>query len=68
MLSAVAVRAGEVEAAEWALDQAKAACDAQIAAALFSGLPAERVALAAGLCASALDGFIENQMPVPAAG
>ncbi|WP_150110027.1 hypothetical protein [Crystallibacter crystallopoietes] len=51
-LAAVTVRAGEVEAAEWTLDQAKAACNAQIAAALASGVPAETVAEAAGVCAA----------------
>ncbi|WP_262107379.1 hypothetical protein [Arthrobacter sp. Marseille-P9274] len=53
-LAAVTVRAGEVEAAEWALDQAKAACDAQITTALASGIPAETVAAAAGVCAAAV--------------
>ncbi len=45
-------RVGEVEAAEWALDQAKAACDVQIAAALAAGVPAAEVATAAGVGAS----------------
>jgi hypothetical protein len=49
LLSAVTARAGEVEAAEWALDQAKAARDGQIVAALFAGVPFERVAAAAGM-------------------
>ena len=53
LLAAVIARVGEVEAAEWALDQAKAACDVQIAAALAAGVPAEEVAAAAGICASA---------------
>jgi hypothetical protein len=48
LLAAVVTRVGEVEAAEWAFDQAKAACDAQIRAALESGVPADRVAEAAG--------------------
>ena len=66
-LAALTVRAGEVEAAEWALDQAKAACTAQIAAALASGIPAETVAAAAGVCACALDQPIENRTPTPQA-
>jgi len=53
-LAAVTVRAGEVEAAEWTLDQARAACNAQIAAALESGIPAETVAGVAGVCAEAV--------------
>lgn len=44
LLTAVVTRVGEVEAAEWALDQAKAARDAQISAALAAGVAAERVA------------------------
>ncbi|MDQ0819592.1 hypothetical protein QFZ79_001882 [Arthrobacter sp. V4I6] len=56
LLAAVVTRVGEVEAAEWALDQAKAAGDAQIRAALSSGVPADKVAEAAGTCASALAG------------
>ena len=44
LLAAVITRVGEVEAAEWALDQAKAACDVQIAAALAAGVAAEKVA------------------------
>lgn len=47
LLTAVITRVGEVEAAEWALDQAKAARDAQISAALSAGVAAERVAAAA---------------------
>jgi hypothetical protein len=54
LLAAVIARVGEVEAAEWALDQAKAACDVQITAALAAGVPAEEVAAAAGVGASAL--------------
>ncbi|NKX49435.1 hypothetical protein HER39_02330 [Arthrobacter deserti] len=64
LLAAVVARAGEVEAAEWALDQAKAACDAQIAAALSSGLPADKVAAAAGVCASVLT-QLTAQSPLP---
>ncbi len=62
LLSAVIARAGEVEAAEWALDQAKAACEVQIAAALASGVPAEKVVNAADVCGSALP------QPIPEAG
>lgn len=47
-LSALITRVGEVEAAEWALDQARAACDVQIAAALAAGVPAEKVVEVAG--------------------
>ncbi|WP_211882108.1 hypothetical protein [Pseudarthrobacter albicanus] len=54
LLAAVVTRVGEVEAAEWAFDQAKAARDVQINAALSSGVPAEKVAEAAGIRASAL--------------
>lgn len=46
LLAAVVTRIGEVEAAEWALDQAKAARDAQIPAALSAGVAAESVATA----------------------
>ena len=56
LLAAVVTRVGEVEAAEWALDQAKAACDTQIAAALSAGVAAEKVAEAAGIHVSALAG------------
>jgi hypothetical protein len=62
-LAAVVTRVGEVEAAEWALDQAKAACDVQIVAALSSGVPAERVAVAAGTCASALTELASDREP-----
>jgi hypothetical protein len=63
MLAAVACRAGEVEAAEWALDQAQASCHEQIVAALSSGLSPEQVAEAAGVCASAIAEIIEAQAP-----
>ncbi|MFF2244389.1 hypothetical protein ACFVTM_09450 [Arthrobacter sp. NPDC058130] len=66
LLAAVIARVGEVEAAEWALDQAKAACDVQIAAALAAGVPADKVATAAGVCASALPQVTTK--PVPVAG
>jgi hypothetical protein len=68
LLAAVISRVGEVEAAEWALDQAKAACDVQIAAALAAGVPAEEVATAAGVCASALPRVMPGPEPVSAAG
>lgn len=57
LLAAVVTRVGEVEAAEWALDQAKSACEVQIGAALSAGVPIEDVAEAAGVCASALAQF-----------
>jgi hypothetical protein len=47
LLVAVVTRAGEVEAAEWALDQAKAARDAQVRAALEAGISADTVEQAA---------------------
>ena len=61
-------RVGEVEAAEWALDQAKTACDVQIIAALSAGVPAEQVVAAAGELASALTGFVEDREPASAEG
>jgi hypothetical protein len=42
LLAEATARVGEVEAAEWALDQAKAACKTEIAATLATGVPAER--------------------------
>lgn len=72
LLAAVVTRAGEVEAAEWALDQAKAACQQQLAAALSAGVPIEKIAGAAGVCASALAGLVgdreREREPVPAGG
>ena len=68
LLAAVVTRVGEVEAAEWALDQAKAACDVQIIAALSAGVPAEQVVAAAGELASALTGFVEDREPASAEG
>ncbi|MFF2032014.1 hypothetical protein [Arthrobacter sp. NPDC058192] len=47
LLVAVVTRAGEVEAAEWALDQAKTARDTQVKAALEAGIPADTVERAA---------------------
>ena len=61
LLAAVVTSIGELEAAEWALDQAKAACDLQITAALASGLPVEEVAAATGLTASTLSTFAGEQ-------
>lgn len=68
LLAAVVTRVGEVEAAEWALDQARAACEAQVAAALSSGVPASEVAGAAGVCASALSELIGVREPALAQG
>jgi hypothetical protein len=66
LLAAVTTRVGEVEAAEWALDQAKAACDLEIAAALAAGVPAEEVVAAAGELASIPTEFGEESEPAPA--
>ncbi|UUL75479.1 hypothetical protein NG819_14890 [Pseudarthrobacter sp. Fe7] len=52
LIAAVTIRVGEVEAAEWALDQAKTSCDVEIAAALAAGVPAEKILMAAGDLAS----------------
>lgn len=65
LLAAVVTRVGEVEAAEWALDQAKAARDIQIGAALASGVPTEMVAEAAGISASALPGPAAGNQNLP---
>lgn len=61
LLAAVVTSIGEVEAAEWALDQAKATCDLQITAALASGVPVEEVAAATGLTVSAVSAFAGEQ-------
>jgi hypothetical protein len=66
LLAAVTTRVGEVEAAEWALDQAKAACDLEIAAALAAGVPVEKVVAAAGELASIPTEFAEDSKTVPA--
>lgn len=66
LLAAVLTSAGEVETAEWALDQAKAARDVQLAAALSAGVPAETVAAAAGVSAAALAKFIRRGKPAAA--
>ncbi|XAS63748.1 hypothetical protein VUN84_15860 [Micrococcaceae bacterium Sec5.8] len=63
LLAAVVTRVGEVEAAEWALDQAKAACEVQIAAALAAGVPADQIADAAGVQAPAVDDAAEDRGP-----
>lgn len=61
-------RVGEVGAAEWAFDQAKAACDVQIAAALAAGVPAEKVVEVAGDRASTPTEFVQDKEPAPADG
>ncbi|MCB5291969.1 hypothetical protein [Arthrobacter sp. SO3] len=66
LLAAVITRVGEVEAAEWALDQAKAACGAQVAAALAAGVPAEEIAAAAGEQGSAGTDVVDDREPEPA--
>lgn len=66
LLAAVITRVGEVESAEWALDQAKSACEVQIAAALAGGVPAEIVASAAGEQAAALTDDVDDREPAPA--
>lgn len=66
LLAAVITRVGEVEAAEWALDQAKAACEVQIAAALAAGVQPEIVAAAAGEQAAALTDVVDAPEPAPA--
>jgi hypothetical protein len=63
LLVALVTRTGELEAAEWVLDQAKAAFDAQIAAALSAGVPAEKVAEAAGLPVDSLARFGVGRKP-----
>ena len=68
LLAAVITRAGEVEAAEWALDQAKTACDVQVAAALAAGVPAEKIAAVAGEQASALTAFDKARESAAAEG
>ena len=70
LLAAVITRVGEVEAAESALDQAKSACNVQIAAALAAGVPAEKVREAAASEQWALTPaeFVEDREPAPAEG
>lgn len=68
LLAAVVTRVGEVEAAEWALDQARAACQAQVTAALSAGVPADEVAEAAGICSSALAEIVGGREPALAQG
>jgi hypothetical protein len=63
LVAAVAARAGEVEAAEWALDQAKAAYNAQILAALSAGIAVEKVAAAAGVDPAALADSVGEPSP-----
>lgn len=59
-LAAVTVRAGAVEAAEWALDQAKAACTEEIRAAVAAGIPLEIVSAAAGVCGAAASSLSQD--------
>ena len=66
LLAAVICRVGEVEAAEWALDQAKTACVVQVTAALAAGVPAEKLVAAAGELA--LSESVDNTEAVPAQG
>jgi len=68
LLAAVVTRVGEVEAAEWALDQAKTACVVQIAAALAAGVPAEKLEAAAGELATTPNEFVEERESEPAEG
>jgi hypothetical protein len=68
LLAAVTTRVGEVEAAKWALDQARAACDVEIAAALAAGVPAEKVVAVAGELASTPTEFVQDKEPAPADG
>lgn len=68
LLAALITRVGEVEAAEWALDQAKVACDVQIAAALAAGVPAEKIREATGDDASDLTDDVQAREPVTAEG
>ncbi|MGO4189961.1 hypothetical protein [Pseudarthrobacter sp. TAF60_1] len=63
LLAEVTARVGELEAAEWALDQAKAACETEIAAALAAGVPAEKIMAAAGELASSPTEFAEDSEP-----
>jgi hypothetical protein len=63
ILAAVFARAGEVEAAEWALDQAKAACDEQIIAAVSAGVPTVKIAEAAGVCATVVTDLTRGLAP-----
>lgn len=63
LLAAVVTRVGEVEAAEWALDQAKAACEVQIAAALAAGVPADQIADAAGVQAPVVNDVVADREP-----
>lgn len=63
MLAAVVGRIGEVEAAEWALDQARAVAGEQLIAALSAGLPIDEVAQAAGLCEYDVAEIVAAQVP-----
>ena len=68
LLAAVITRVGEVEAAEWALDQSKTACVVQIAAALAAGVPAAMLEAAAGELATTPTEFVDDREPEPAEG
>jgi hypothetical protein len=61
LLAGLVTRTGELEAAEWVLDQAEAAVDTQIAAALSAGVPAKTVADAAGVPLDSLARFRVGQ-------
>ena len=61
LLAAVMTRASEVEAAESALDQATAARDVHVGAALAAGISVDKVAAAAGLDAAALTRYTGNR-------
>ncbi|NKX55803.1 hypothetical protein [Arthrobacter mobilis] len=64
LLAGIVARSGELEAAEWAVDQAQAALDEQIVSALSAGVPPEQVAEAAGLGVAELPEFAGVQVPV----
>lgn len=63
LLMGLVTRTGELEAAEWVLDQARTAVDTQIAAALSAGVPAKTVAEAAGVPVDSLARFVVGQEP-----
>lgn len=66
LLVAVFTCVGEVETAESALDQAKAACKVRIAAALAAGVPAGQVMAAAGEQWLDLTGPVDGSHAAPA--
>jgi hypothetical protein len=63
LLAAVVTRVGEVESAEWALDQDKAASDLNIDYELAAGVTDARVAAVAGEQAPDLTEFVEDREP-----